>query len=624
MLSNSSVEENSTRRINELEQQVRELTDANEEFKRIVSELPDGILQFDRDLRCIFMNKAAERATGIPRAALVGRSAYEIDFQDDIKAAGLITLRDVLTTGERRVGRYPYFGPAGLRYVEVKYYAHCDADRNVINVTVIARDVTEERTSAAEAEQARAELAQILDSINESFLALNPDWQFTYVNDRVLETTRRKREELIGRSVWELFPSLLGTPFETEFRRVMCERVPLRFQAGFERSAMWFEVHAYPAKQGICALVVDITERRKAEQELRGAHQLVHAVIEASPLAIVAMNAQGNITMWNPAAERIFGWKQDEVLGGAVPFVPEDKLDEHRAMRASDLQGEGFTGRELVRRRKDGSAVDISVSTAPLRDESGAVTGIISVYEDITERKQTERDLGRHAEELARSNADLQQFAFVTSHDLQEPLRTMASYAQLLERRYKDRLDSNGHEFLNFIVDGASRMQRLINDLLAFSRLLHGHERALARVDVDAVVAWALMNLSSAIKESEAVITHDELPVVTGNEQEIVQLFQNVLSNAIKYRGPEKPVIHIGAGRRDGQHLFWVSDNGLGIDPAYHNHIFGVFKRLHGKDVPGTGIGLALCKRIVEKHGGRIWVESEPGKGATFFFTLQE
>ncbi|HLJ46965.1 MAG TPA: PAS domain S-box protein [Bryobacteraceae bacterium] len=624
MLSNSRVEVDSSRRIQELEQQVHDLVRVNQEFERIVSELPDGILQFDCNLRCIFMNKAAERATGIPSAALVGRSAFEIEFQDDIKAAGLVALREVLETGDRRTGRYPYWGPSGLRHVEVKYYAHRDPSGSIVNVTVIARDVTDEKVSAAEAEQARAELTQILDSINESFLALSPEWQFSYVNNRVLETTRKRREELIGRNLWEVFPSLLGTPFETEFRRVMSERVPARFQAGFEPNAMWFEVHAYPAKQGIAALVVDITERRKSEHELRSAHQLVHAVIEASPLAIVAMTADGKITMWNPAAERIFGWKQEEVRGGLIPFVPEDKKEEHQAMRVRDLEGEGFIGRELVRRRKDGSPIDISVSTAPIRDESGAITGIISVYEDITERKQTERELSRHADELARSNADLQQFAFVTSHDLQEPLRTMASYAQLLERRYKDKLDGSAHEFLAFIVDGASRMQRLINDLLAFSRLLHGHERALTPVDVDAVVAWALMNLSSAIKESEAVITHDPLPLVTGNEQEIVQLFQNVLSNAIKYRSGEKPAIHIGSDRRDGQHLFWVRDNGVGIDPAYHTHVFGVFKRLHGKDVPGTGIGLALCKRIVEKHGGRIWVESEPGKGATFFFTLQE
>src|SRR5581483_3320438 len=232
-----------------------------------------------------------------------------------------------------------------------------------------------------------------------------------------------------------------------------------------------------------------------------------------------------------------------------------------------------------------------------------------------------ENDLARHAQELARSNADLQQFAFVTSHDLQEPLRSIASYAQLLARRYEAALDDDAREYLGFIVDGASRMQQLINDLLAFSRILHGQERPFVDVDMELVFAWTIMNLNQAIQESGAVVSHDPLPSIRGNQQEIIQLMQNLLGNAIKYRSKEPPRIYVSAEDRENEVQFSVRDNGIGIAPEYHDQIFGVFKRLHGKSVPGTGIGLAIAKRIVEKHGGRIWVESQEGKGSTFCFT---
>ncbi len=330
----------------------------------------------------------------------------------------------------------------------------------------------------------------------------------------------------------------------------------------------------------------------------------------------------------------MLGYSEEEFQnkGWQVTTHPDDIEETQKVINAL-LSGEKESAR-LIKRylHKNGSVVWSDVSTSLRRDEQGQPLYFMTTVLDITERKQAE-------EEMKRSNAELEQFAYVASHDLQEPLRMVSSYVQLLQRRYQGKLDQDADEFIGFAVDGAERMRRLINDLLAYSRI-GTRAQQFVSTQCEEVLQQSVGNLQMAIQENQAEVTHDPLPEVLGDETQLVQLFQNLIANAIKFHGKKKPKVHISAsianpsslptneavgswGVRGDVWLFSVRDNGIGIDPRYAERIFIIFQRLNDRTkYPGTGIGLALCRKIVQRHGGQIWVESSPGAGATFFFTL--
>ncbi len=271
-----------------------------------------------------------------------------------------------------------------------------------------------------------------------------------------------------------------------------------------------------------------------------------------------------------------------------------------------------------LRRAKDDLEIQVTQRTEELRDAN------VHLAVELDERRRTEQQLARYSQELTRSNAELEQFAYVASHDLQEPLRMVASFTQLLAKRYRGRLDQDADEFISYAVDGATRMQRLINDLLAYSRV-GTRGKPLQLRDGNDVFRQARDNLAKAIEDSGALIFTDHLPTVKGDEMQLIQLFQNLMANAIKFHGPEPPQIQVSAAKNGREWVFAVKDNGIGIAPEHQERIFSIFQRLHQRsEYPGTGIGLAMCKKIVERHGGRIWVESQVGAGSTFYFTIPE
>jgi PAS domain S-box-containing protein len=358
--------------------------------------------------------------------------------------------------------------------------------------------------------------------------------------------------------------------------------------------------------------------------------------------AIISTDAEGRVISWNRAAERIYGFSREEALGKFAPDLTQSGItpSEVAEMRRILLDKQELN-REVKQMDREGRVVYTLMSTTALRDSGGDVTGFVSVLKDITERKILEeklklfnQELSRQVDEktasllrlneqLARSNRDLEQFAYVASHDLQEPLRTIKSFLQLIEKKYNDQLDEQGREYIAFAVNGALRMKNLVADLLNFSRL---GTRGLRyeQVDLHILVHQVLHHLEKLVTETRANVIVGDLPVLRCDRSQIELVFQNLIINALKYRQPDHdPIVEIGYREQRGFYEIYVKDSGIGIDPADHGIIFQLFQRLHTREeYPGAGIGLAICKKIVELHEGNMRVESGRNKGATFFFTL--
>jgi PAS domain S-box-containing protein len=350
--------------------------------------------------------------------------------------------------------------------------------------------------------------------------------------------------------------------------------------------------------------------------------QRYQQIIETAVDAFIAMDSNGAITDWNLQAEATFGWSRTEVFGKLFSdlIIPE----RYRNAHSENLQRVLATGEgqriEITVLHRDAYEFPAELAISPIQCDG---THFFAAFvHDVTARKEAQQKLAFKADELARSNADLEVFAYVASHDLQEPLRMVASYTQLLARRYKGKLDAEADEFIGFAVDGAARMQQLIQDLLSYSRLTTRGKTpcfTLAEVACGAAVA----NLQESIQTSKTVVHVGPLPAVLADATQLTQLFQNLIGNAIKYCNERTPEIHVRATSTGNEWIFSVQDNGIGIESQYFDRIFQMFQRLHTrKEYSGTGIGLAICRRIVERHGGRIWVESEYGRGSTFLFSI--
>ena len=381
----------------------------------------------------------------------------------------------------------------------------------------------------------------------------------------------------------------------------------------------------YQLPDGYCpeAIVTEPLRGRELEnavtlavQRLEGASDraLVQAVRH---YALYMLDPKGTIISWNPGGEAVHGFKAEEIIGEnfAILYTQEDRTIgvPETELKVAEVESVADDTRWLL--RKNGEKFWAEGLTTAIKNRAGVLLGFAKLTRDATERRQLEK-------QLERSNEELQKFAYTVSHDLQEPLRTVRSYAELVSRRYSGKLDSDADDFIHFMVDAAGRMTQLLKDLLAYSQAGRPDRTTPEPTQSANILQWAIMNVDRLVKETGATITYDPLPMVEVDPTQLSQVFQNLLGNSIKYRSPEPPKIHISARRLDGFYEFAVIDNGIGIDPEHHERIFGVFKRLHGKEFPGTGIGLAICWKIINSHGGRIWVESAPGQGATFKFTL--
>lgn len=511
------------------------------------------------------------------------------------------------------------------------------AERGALNLVLaneeVQQEMEERRWTEELLKESRLFAESIVQSIREPLLVLNSELRIIRANPSFASTFGLKPSHLLNRALHELGNGqwadsklldrlqklvLEGTPFENyelscSFERVGCKTMLINGR----------RIDQQDLEPDLVLLAMyDITELKFAQEEAR---RLARGV-ESAAESIIITDLEGVIQYTNPAHNRLTGFSPKELIGKKISLFSGDEdgkgvEQQHKKMWEKIRKGKVWSG-ETTNKKKDGSLYDTHLTISPLFDKDNELEGFVSVQNDITEKKQAEAQLAQRAEELARSNAELEQFAYIASHDLQEPLRMVSSYCQLLQRRYCDKLGQDANDFIEYAVDGAKRMQTLINDLLEYSRV--GTRGApLEATDCSKALERALSNLRLSIQDTDAKIHKTRLPKAMADETQLVQLFQNIIGNAIKFHGEDEPDIYINSKSRNGDWVFSVKDNGIGMDGSFLDRIFVIFQRLHThKEYPGTGIGLALCKKIVERHGGSIWVDSEKGKGSTFYFSL--
>lgn len=506
-----------------------------------------------------------------------------------------------------------------------------DGSGQMLGVVLVFRDITERRNAEYLLASSNAKIRDVLESITDGFLALDEGWNFEYANSAAEKILGRSKEQIVGKTIWQDFPILLGSEVEANLRRVAADRTPTHFDIFYSPLNAWFEFNAYPSREkGIAVYLNDISERKRSEeaikrseQALRNSEARFRTALQTMSDLVWTNNSTGQMTGEQSGWAGFTGQSFDQYqgYGWAKAVHPDDAqptIDEWSRSVAAQCQ---FVFEHRVR-RFDGVYRLFSIRALPARSEDGTIREWVGVHTDITDRRAAEAEISNTNALLRRSNADLEQFAYAASHDLQEPLRMVSIYSQMLKKKYEGKIDAEADTFIQFAVDGARQMDLLLRDLLAYSQATSEVVKEPGTgVSAAKALQKALANLNAAIEECGTRITHGDLPVVFMAEVHLVQLFQNLVSNAMKYRGAQIPFIHVGCRKERSEWVFSVQDNGMGIEEQYLKQVFGVFKRLHGKQYPGTGIGLAICQRIVDRYGGRIWVESELGRGSNFLFT---
>ena len=721
-------------------------------FRSMVEALPAAVYTTDAQGRLTYFNRAAVKLSG--RIPELGTDQWCVTWKM-FRADGTPLPHDLCPMAEALKGVDVPTGiecmaerPDGTRFWFTPYPAVVrDSEGRIVGGINLLVDITARKNAEVEAtEQFRA----IVDTTPECVKIVAPDGALLFMNPAGLGMIEASTAgPVVGKRIYDII-----APEDRERFREMNERVCRGEKASLEFDIVslngrrrHMETHAAPLRHVdgttvSLALSRDITERKRAERDAL----LLAAIVDSSDDAIISKDLNGVITSWNKSAERLFGYSPREAIGKTVAdlLIPEDRRDEEPNILARLRRGERVDHFETVRRRKDGTLLDISLTISPVKDSTGTTIGASKIARDITPRKQAEdalrsseerlrlaqqaakigvfewdiqsgvntwsreleelygllpgtfaktqsawEDLVHPADrsdalarvqqafqtdtpgeaewrviwpdgsvhwlagrfqvyrdaageplrlsgvnfeiterkriehELRRANTDLEQFAFSASHDLQEPLRTVNIYSELLAKRYGDSLDGDAQKFIGYLRGAATRMEALVRDLLAYSLVTRMENREDV-ADAQAALQVVLSNLSGAISEAAVEVTSGPLPSLAIHETHLQQIFQNLIGNAIKYRSPDRRlVVNIQAERQNEHWTFSVSDNGIGIAKEYWQTIFGLFKRLHTADeYSGTGIGLAICKRIVERYHGQIWVESEPGRGSAFRFTL--
>ncbi|MDF9747907.1 PAS domain-containing sensor histidine kinase [Natrinema salsiterrestre] len=597
-----------------------------EQFRAFVSAVTDyAIFLLGPDGNIVSWNEGADRIKGYSEDEILGKhfSTFytDEDIADDVPEQNL---EDVVADGRIEDEGWRVRADGSRFWANVTLTAIRDDEGELRGFTKVTRDMTDRREyeqqleeQAEKLERQRDELEaerdEIFKRVDEAFMALDNEWNITYVNDQTADLVQLPPEELLGARVWDVLYEIADEHPREMAEEAMAANEPLELEYFSNVLDIWVEVRGYPIESGMSVYFRDITGRKERERELQHVRERMEFALNATDAVVWDWNVDEDRASFYPSAESLYGTTVETWEDFVEVIHPEDRQTVREGIEKALETGEPKS--EEIRIVRDGEVRWIEAPGYPIQDDDGP-TRVIGVARDITEQKTYER-------KLEESNERLEQFAYAASHDLQEPLRMVSSYLQLIEHRYVDDLDEDGREFIEFAVDGAERMRAMIDGLLEYSRVETEGE-PFEPVDLNDVLENVMADLQIPIEEHDAEITVEELPTVEGDASQLRQLFQNLLKNAIEYSGDEPPHANVSATGSGDEWTLSVTDEGIGIDPENQERIFEVFERLHTQEEhAGTGIGLALCKRIVERHGGEIWVDSTPSGGARFSLTLQ-
>jgi PAS domain S-box-containing protein len=584
-----------------------------EERNTILESIGDAFFAVDKNWIVTYWNNMAEKAIGMPKNKILGQNLWQV-FSDVVGSERHREYQNAMESGE--VSHYEEYSARLKAWIEVSIYPAANG------LTVYIRDITDRKKAEAAATEVLEERNTILESIDDAFFAVDKNWVVTYWNSTAENIFGKSRSQIVNRSLLEEFPHMVDTAAYKYYCEVLDTGRSAHFEYYSSRYNLWLDTNVYPAANGFTVYMKNVTARKNAESSAMAALEERNIILESIDDAFFAVDKNWVVTYWNNTAEEVLMKTKNEMLNRNLWEVFSDSIDSESYKKYHEAA-------------ETNRAMHFEDHYAPLNKwyEISAYpshTGLSVYFKDITERKTSETrlkelnaSLKKHARELAISNAELEQFAYVASHDLQEPLRMVTSFMTQLEKKYSNVVDEKGKQYIHFAVDGAKRMRQIILDLLEFSRVGRT-EDDLEEVNLNNLVNEILALYRKQIEEKKARIVFDNLPVIQTYKTPFRQVLQNLISNSLKYQAYRNiPLITISYTESNTHWQFSVKDNGIGIDAVYFDKVFIIFQRLHNKDeYSGTGMGLAITKKIVENLGGKIWIESEEGKGSTFYFTI--
>ncbi len=598
------------------------LESSERRYRMLFENNPQPMWMFDVDtLRFLDVNDAAIIHYGYTREEFLSMTLREIrPSTEDLD----ILLQDVR---KHKVTRHSD-GP----------WRHLKKDGSIIDVQitavpiyfegarakfVLASDITSRLQAEAALRRSEEQYRVIVATASEAIVTIDEDSTVVFASPPLQKIFGYQPEEIVGKKLTTLIPEPLRAAHRTGFQRYLTTN---------QRNASW-NLLEFPglhkngseislelsisefhdgARRLFTGVIRDVSERRRALESLHQARDLIKTVFDTVPLAIWGVDLLGNVTFWNRAAENLFGWSEEEVAGRQLPNVPEEQTSEFQQWLSAFATGQHHAGMERKRLRKDGSQIECAIWTAPLRSAAAAITGTVGIVADITERKRAEQEAAGYVRYLGRTNADLQQFAYAASHDLQEPLRQVATHTQMFERRFGELVPPEAREYLSYAREGAFRIWALVDALRDYWNVQH-QTLELKPVSLDTALQNVITGLRARLTALKAAVTWDSLPVVCADEALITDLFSHLLDNALKFCSGQ-PVIHVSVQGDDKGWIICVRDNGIGMEPQYAEQMFRIFQRL-SRNYEGVGIGLSLCKQIMERHEGRIWIETALNMG---------